>query len=448
VATVPRERRVVVLGAGGRDFHDFAMVLRDDPAVRVVAFTAAQIPGIDHRRFPASLAGPRYPDGIAIVPEAELRDLVAREHIDEVVLAYSDLRHVDVMHLASTVMAAGADFRLLGPRATSLRSSRPVLAVCASRTGAGKSPTSRFVCRVLRDAGWRVALVRHPMPYGDLEAMRVQRFTSQADIDAADPTIEEREEYETPVAMGVVTWAGVDYAAIFAGAEREADVIVWDGGNNDFPFVAPDLLITVVDPLRAGDELLFHPGETCVRLADVLVVNKADRATADELALVHRNLAAMNPAARVIETASPVTITDGPSLDGARVLVVEDGPTLTHGGMAYGAGVVAAQQAGAVIVDPRPYAVGRIAEVFVAHPQVQQVLPAVGYGAAELADLEATIRAVPCDVVLAATPIDLARLVDVAVPIRRVTYEIAERVPGSLREVIDSFARLHLPPRG
>lgn len=448
MVAVPRERRVVVLGAGGRDFHDFATVLRDDAAVRVVAFTAAQIPGIDHRRFPASLAGPRYPDGIPIVPEAELRDLVGREQIDEVVLAYSDLRHVDVMHLASTVMAAGADFRLLGPRATSLRSSRPVVAVCASRTGAGKSPTSRFVCRVLLDAGWRVALVRHPMPYGDLEAMRVQRFASQADIDAADPTIEEREEYETPVAMGVVTWAGVDYAAILAGAEREADVIVWDGGNNDFPFFASDLLITVVDPLRAGDELLFHPGETCVRLADVLVVNKADRATADELALVHRNLAAMNPAARVIETASPVTIADGPSLDGVRVLVVEDGPTLTHGGMVYGAGVVAAQQAGAVIVDPRPYAVGCIAEVFAAHPRVQQVLPAVGYGAAELADLEETIRAVPCAVVLAATPIDLARLVDVAVPIRRVTYEIAEPVPGSLREVVDSFARLHLPARG
>ena len=340
------------MGAGGRDFHDFAVAFRDDPEVRVVAFTAAQIPGIGGRTYPATLAGPRYPEGIPIVDEADLVELIEREHVDEVVLAYSDLAHVEVMHKASVVLAAGADFRLLGPDATWLRSSKPVIAVCASRTGAGKSQTSRFVCSVLRDAGLRVALVRHPMPYGDLEAMRVQRFATLDDIDAADPTIEEREEYEAPVAMGMVTWAGVDYAAILEGAEREADVIVWDGGNNDFPFFRPDLMITVLDPLRPGDELTYHPGETCLRLADVIVINKVDTASASAVEAVQANARAANPRARIVHTASPVSIDEGPSLAGARVVVVEDGPTLTHGGMAYGAGAVAAEQAGAVPVDP------------------------------------------------------------------------------------------------
>jgi predicted GTPase len=312
------ERRVVLMGAGGRDFHDFAVVFRDDPAVRVVAFTAAQIPGIADRTFPASLAGARYPDGIPIVDERELAELIRREHVDEVVFAYSDLSHTQVMQKASLVLAAGADFRLLSPASTWLTSSKPVVAVCASRTGAGKSPTSRLVCSVLRDAGLRVALVRHPMPYGDLEAMRVQRFATLAEIDAADPTIEEREEYEAPVAMGVVTWAGVDYAAILAGAEREADVIVWDGGNNDAPFFRPDLMITVVDPLRPGDELMYHPGETCLRLADVVVVNKVDAAAPAAVALVRANARAANPDATIVETASPVTVDDGPSLAGVR----------------------------------------------------------------------------------------------------------------------------------
>jgi predicted GTPase len=433
------ERRVVLMGAGGRDFHDFAVVFRDDPAVRVVAFTAAQIPGIADRTFPASLAGARYPDGIPIVDERELAELIRREHVDEVVFAYSDLSHTQVMQKASLVLAAGADFRLLSPASTWLTSSKPVVAVCASRTGAGKSPTSRLVCSVLRDAGLRVALVRHPMPYGDLEAMRVQRFATLAEIDAADPTIEEREEYEAPVAMGVVTWAGVDYAAILAGAEREADVIVWDGGNNDAPFFRPDLMITVVDPLRPGDELRYHPGETCLRLADVVAVNKVDTAAPAAVELVRANARAANPDATIVETASPVTVDDGPSLAGVRVVVVEDGPTLTHGGMAFGAGAVAARQVGAVPVDPRPFAVGLVADVLAEHPQIEAALPAVGYSPEQLADLERSIDAVPCDAVLAATPIALGRIVSVGVPIRQVGYSVEERPPGSLTSIITGF---------
>ncbi len=400
-----RERRVVVMGAGGRDFHDFAVVFRDDPAMRVVAFTAAQIPGIADRTFPASIAGPRYPDGIPIVDEVELAGLIEREQVDEVVFSYSDLSHTQVMQKASLVLAAGADFRLLSPRSTWLHSSKPVVAVCASRTGAGKSPTSRLVCSVLRDAGLRVVLVRHPMPYGDLEAMRVQRFATLADIDAADPTVEEREEYEAPVAMGIVMWAGVDYEAILAGAEREADVIVWDGGNNDAPFFRPDLMLTVVDPLRPGDEVTYHPGETCLRLADVVVINKVDTADPSAVEQVRANVRAANHDAVVVETASPVTVDDGPSLAGARVVVVEDGPTLTHGGMAFGAGAVAARQVGAVVVDPRPYAVGLVADVLSSYPRIEAALPAVGYSPEQLADLERSIAAVPCDAVLAATPI-------------------------------------------
>jgi predicted GTPase len=433
------QRRVVVMGAGGRDFHDFAMVLRDDPAVHVVAFTAAQIPGIANRTLPALLAGDRYPDGIPILDERDLSALIAHERIDEVVLAYSDLRHVDVMHKASLVLAAGADFRLLGPASTSLHSTKPVIAVCADRTGAGKSPTSRFVCRVLRRAGLRVALVRHPMPYGDLTAMRVQRFASQADIDDANPTIEEREEYELPVEMGVVTWAGVDYEAILERVEQEADVIVWDGGNNDFPFFAPDLMITVVDPLRAGDEMLYHPGETCIRLADVVVINKVDSADTAALARVRAIIRTCNPRAEIVETASPVTIDDGPSLTGSRVLVVEDGPTLTHGGMTFGAGAVAARHVGAIPVDPRPYAVGSIASVLGAYPKIDSVLPALGYSAEQLVELQRTIEAVPCDAVLAATPIRLSHVVTTSHPIRQVRYDIEERPMGALASLIEKF---------
>jgi predicted GTPase len=358
-------RSVVIMGAGGRDFHDFNTVFRDDPGTRVVAFTAAQIPGIDDRVYPASLAGPLYPDGIPIRPELELAEIVREEGVSEVVLAYSDLAHEDVMHKASLVLATGADFRLLGPRATMLKADVPVIAVTAVRTGCGKSQTSRKIGKILVGSGLRVALVRHPMPYGDLEAMRVQRFATLADIDASHPTVEEREEYEAPVELGMVMYAGVDYADILRQAQQESDVIVWDGGNNDFPFYEPDLLITVTDPLRAGHELGYHPGETNLRMADVVVVNKVDSAAPEDVERVLADIAAVNPRAKVIRAESPVTLDAGTPLTGRRVLVVEDGPTLTHGGMAFGAGTVAARQAGAAeIVDPRPFAVGSIREMF------------------------------------------------------------------------------------
>jgi predicted GTPase len=430
-------RRTIVMGAGGRDFHDFNVAFRDDPETRVVAFTAAQIPGIAGRRYPASLAGPRYPDGIPVRPEEELAALIRDEQVDEVVLAYSDLSHAEVMHKASAVLAAGADFRLLGPERTMLASTKPVVAICAVRTGSGKSQTSRHVGRLLRAAGLRVVLVRHPMPYGDLERMRVQRFASLADVDAARPTVEEREEYEASVAAGLVVYAGVDYAEILARAEEEADLIVWDGGNNDLPFFRPDLLIVVVDPLRAGHELAYHPGEANLRLADVVVVNKVDSADPAQVERVLADVASINPAASIVKAKSPVTLEHGPSLVGAAVLVVEDGPTITHGGMPFGAGLVAAQRGGAgAIVDPRPYAVGSIAETYELYPHIGSVLPAMGYSDEQLRELERTIDAVDCDVVVSATPIDLTRLVDCRHPIRHATYELEEIGRPALSELL------------
>ena len=419
-------RRVVIMGAGGRDFHDFNVCFRDDPGHMVVAFTAAQIPGIDDRRYPPSLAGPLYPAGVPIHPEDDLEAMIRRDGVDEVVFAYSDLSHVEVMHRVSRVLAAGAELRMLGPRETMLRASKPVVAVCATRTGAGKSQTSRHVGRLLIDAGLRVALVRHPMPYGDLEGMRVQRFASLSDIDAANPTIEEREEYEAPVHLGMVMWAGVDYAEILARAEAEADVVIWDGGNNDFPFFAPDVMITVADPLRAGDELTSHPGETNLRMADVVVVNKVDSAASGDVETVIANTRAVNPGAVIVRAASPVRLDAGPPLAGLRVLVVEDGPTATHGGMPFGAGTVAARTADAVIIDPRPFAVGSIAAAYAKYPHLGPVLPAMGYSDAQVADLAATIRAADCDAVVVGTPIDLVHLVDIGKPARRVTYDLAE----------------------
>ncbi len=428
--------RVVIMGAGGRDFHDFAQVFRDDPRSLVVAFTAAQIPGIDDRRYPRSLAGARYPDGIPIVPESRLAELIAEERVDEVVLAYSDLAHTEVMHRASLVLAAGAGFRMLGPAATLLRSSARVVAVCATRTGCGKSQTVRAVARLLRADGRRVVAVRHPMPYGDLEAMAVQRFATLADIDASDPTVEEREEYEAIVGEGVVLYAGVDYAAILRAAEAEADVVLWDGGNNDLPFFRPDLMITVADALRPGDGLTHHPGEVNLRMADVVVVNKVDAAGADPDRVV-TEAATVNPSATIVRTASPVTLADGPDLGGARVLVIEDGPTITHGGMPYGAGTTAARAAGAAeLVDPRPVAVGSIAETYQRYPHIGSVLPAMGYGATQMADLEATIAAVDCDVVVIGTPMDLGRLVEIRQPVRRATYESADAGSPTLADVV------------
>jgi predicted GTPase len=418
-------RRVLILGAGGRDFHDFQVRLRDDPEVTVVAFTAAQIPNIDQRTFPTSIAGPRYPDGIPIRPESELEALL-RDGVDEVVLSYSDLAHADVMHLASRVLAGGADFRLLDPHTTMLRSSKPVVAVVAVRTGCGKSPISRRVARIVRDRGLRPVLVRHPMPYGDLEAMRVQRFASLADIDAARPSVEEREEYEEPVRQGFVVFAGVDYAAILAAAEREADVIVWDGGNNDLPFFRPDVLLTVADPLRPGHELSSHPGEVNLRLADAVVVNKVDAARPDDVAVVLRDVESVNAAAPVVRTESPATLDDGPPIAGLRAVVVEDGPTITHGGMPFGAGYAAAVAAGAQVIDPRPWAAGSLAETFARFPHIGAVVPAMGYGDAQLDDLRATLRAAPCDVVVSGTPADLSRLLSIDVPIRRVSYDVRE----------------------
>ncbi len=436
------------MGAGGRDFHNFNVAYRDDDQVEVVAFTAAQIPNIDHRTYPAALAGPRYPHGIPIRPEAELEALVGAHAVQEVVLAYSDLAHVDVMHIASRVLATGADFTLLGPDRTMLRAAKPVIAVCATRTGCGKSQTARYVARLVQEAGLRPVLVRHPMPYGDPAAMAVQRFATLADIDASNPTIEEREEYELPVRAGLVMYAGVDYAAVLRQAEAEADVLIWDGGNNDQPFFRPDLLITVADALRPGHELRYHPGETNVRLADVIVVNKVDAATPDAVAAVVGAVRSVNPGAVIVRAASPVSLGAGPSLHGAKVLVVEDGPTLTHGGMAFGAGTVAARHHGAaVLVDPRPYAVGSVAATFERFGHLGAVLPAMGYGPLQQGDLAATIEATPCDVVVVGTPIDLGGLLRLSKPTRRVTYELAELGHPTLAErLAEPLQRWGRPP--
>ena len=430
-------RRTIVMGAGGRDFHNFNVALRDDPNVVVVAFTAAQIPGIAGRVYPPALAGPRYPQGIPIVPEESLTELIREHGADEVVLAYSDLRYETVMHKASIVLAAGADFRLLGPHATMLRSTKPVVAVCAVRTGSGKSQTSRKVGKLLVDAGLKVALVRHPMPYGDLEAMRVQRFATLEEIDASHPTVEEREEYEEPVRLGMVMYAGVEYQAILEQAEAEADVLVWDGGNNDFPFFAPTLLIVVADALRPGHELLYHPGEVNVRMADVVVINKVDSAEAGAVEQVRANVESVNPAATVVLAESPPRLDPGPDLCGKRVLVVDDGPTLTHGEMPFGAGLVAAQRAGAAeIVDPRPYAVGSIREIFEQWPQLTNVLPAMGYSDGQLWELATTINTAECDVVVTGTPIDLGRLIQSRHPIRHVRYELEEVGSPTISDVL------------
>ncbi len=435
-------RRVVIMGAAGRDFHDFNVVYRDDPSVEVVAFTATQIPGIADRVYPALLAGPRYRTGIPIVPEEQLERLVRDERVDEVVFAYSDVSHEQVMHAASRAMAAGADFTLLGPRRTMLRSRRPVVAVCAVRTGAGKSQTSRRVAALLEASGLKVVVVRHPMPYGDLVAQRVQRFASYADLDRQRTTIEEREEYEPHLDAGRVVYAGVDYQAILEEADREADVILWDGGNNDLPFYRPDLHIVVADPLRPGHELTYHPGETNLRLADVVVINKIDAADAAGLAVVRRSIEAVNPVAAVIEARSTLSLVGG-EIAGRRVAVVEDGPTLTHGGMTYGAGTVAASRFGAAfVIDPRPYATGSLAETLRRYPALEPLLPAMGYGPAQMRELEATLNALPVDVVLAATPIDLTRILRLHKPVVRVRYELEEVRGPSLASLLEPIVRV------
>ncbi len=432
--------RTVILGAAGRDFHNFNMVYRDDPNVTVVAFTAAQIPGISGRRYPESLAGPRYPGGIPIDDEANLITICRRERVSQVVFAYSDVAHPTVMHLASRALACGADFILLGPDRTMLTAAVPVIAISAIRTGCGKSQTARWLGRRLRQRGYRVAVLRHPMPYGDLERQRAQRFACRADLDAAQCTAEEREEFEPHLAAGNVVFAGVDYGTLVRQAEHEADMIVWDGGNNDFPFVRPDLHVVMADALRSGQATSYHPGETVLRMADVVVVNKVDAASSADVQHVIDEVREVNPRAALVRAASPVRLDDPEAVRGRRVLVVEDGPTLTHGGMPYGAGYVAATTGGAAtIIDPRPWAAAGVQDVFVRYPHIGRVLPAVGYGPEQLEALRQTINRAIADVVVSATPIDLAALIRLEKPVVRARYEYADAGEPTLGAVVDAF---------
>ncbi len=435
--------RTLIMGAAGRDFHNFNVFFRDNPAYQVVAFTATQIPNIDDRKYPAALAGKLYPDGIAIHPESDLVKLIKDLKVDEVVFAYSDVPHEYVMHKASIVLAAGADFRLMGMKATQIKSNKPVVSICAVRTGSGKSQTTRRVSLILRKMGFRVAAIRHPMPYGDLVAQRVERFATYADLDRYDCTIEEREEYEPHLDNGVIVYAGVDYEAILRQAEQEVDIVLWDGGNNDFSFYVPDLSIVVADPHRPGHELVYHPGETNVRSADVFVINKVDTASGEEVFRVRENLQAANPRAIIIEAASPLFVDHPEEIRGKRVLVIEDGPTLTHGEMKYGAGWVAARKFGAAqIVDPRPFAVGTIADTYRKYPNTGPILPAMGYGGAQIKDLENTINHSDVDLVISATPIDLTRVITVTKPMKRVRYELEEIGQPTLEDILkDKFQK-------
>ncbi len=432
--------RVLILGAAGRDFHNFNVVFRENENYEVVGFTATQIPDIEGRLYPPELAGPLYPNGIPIFSEDDLEKIVKEKEVDIVVFAYSDVSHEYVMHRASRAMAAGADFLLLGPKATMLHSNKPVVAVGAVRTGSGKSQTTRRVSEILRSMGKKVVVIRHPMPYGDLRKQVVQRFASYEDMDKHQCTIEEREEYEPHIDRGNVVYAGVDYQKILEEAEKEADVILWDGGNNDLPFYAPDLFIVVADPLRPGHELSYHPGETNLRMADVVVINKVDSAPFKDISKVRENIRSANRRATIIEAASPITLHGEEEIKGKRVLVVEDGPTLTHGGMSFGAGVVAAEKAGASeLVDPRPVVKGKIKEVFEKYPQIGPLLPAVGYSKEQLEDLEEAINSVDADLVVVATPIDLGRVIKMNKPYLRVRYELQEIGRPNLEDVLKDF---------
>src|SRR5215204_4375608 len=432
-------RRVMIVGAAGRDFHNFNLVYRGREEYEVVAFTATQIPNIDGRRYPAELAGHLYPAGIPIHPESKLEELVREHDVDEVVFSYSDVTHEHVMHIGSRVLAAGASYSLLSPHRTMLTSSRPVVAVCAVRTGSGKSQTTRHIAKLLRDDGKRVAVLRHPMPYGDLTKQAVQRFADYADLDAADTTIEEREEYEPHIAESNVVFAGIDYAAILDEAEQEADVILWDGGNNDTPFIRPNLHVVVVDPHRAGHELRYHPGETNLRMAHVCVVNKVDSAPPEGVLAVLDSIRVNNPDARVVRAASPFVIEgDADEIRGKRVLAIEDGPTLTHGEMTYGAAVLAAEAHGAAeLVDPREFAVGSIAKTFEAYPHMGRLLPAMGYGREQREELRETIARSDADLVLIGTPIDLRRIIDLDKPALRVTYRLEEIGEPTLASLLE-----------
>ena len=427
--------RVLIMGAAGRDFHNFNVFYRDNANYEVVGFTAAQIPDIDGRLYPPSLAGGLYPKGLPIHSEENLVEIIKKERVDEVVFAYSDVAHEDVMHKASIAIAAGADFRLLGPKHSMLSSRCPVVAICAARTGSGKSQATRYVAEFFTKNQQRVVVIRHPMPYGDLAAQKVQRYATLDDMDTHRCTIEEREEYEPHIERGNVLYAGVDYGSILEEAEKEADVILWDGGNNDLPFYTPDLMITIVDPHRPGHELKYHPGEANVRLADVIIVNKVDTATREDIETVVANVRSVNPQAEIIECRSPITAGDPKELQGKRVLVVEDGPTLTHGGMSYGAGFLAAKAAGGNIVDPRDVAVGSLVQTYEKYPHMGPILPAMGYSPKQCDELAATIDKCEVDVVVIGTPIDLQRVIQISKPAVRVTYELADD-SGRLEQVL------------
>ena len=430
-------KRVVIIGAAGRDFHNFNLVFRNDPAYEVVAFTAAQIPDIAGRSYPPEIAGALYPNGIPIVDEADLADLIDREAVDVAVFAYSDVSYETVMRLSSIVNAAGADFWLQGTRTTMLRSTKPVISICSVRTGVGKSQTTRYVAEILKRTGKRVVSARHPMPYGDLAAQECQRFATYEDLDRHDCTIEEREEYEPHIDDGFVIYAGVDYEKILRAAEEEADVILWDGGNNDLPFFVPDLHIVLADPLRPGDERRFHPGEANVRMADIVIINKCDSARPEDIEAVEASVRELAPKATILRANSPVTVEDPSIVAGRDVVVIEDGPTLTHGGMSFGAGVVGARAAGAAsIVDPSPHAVGSIAETYEKYPNAVGILPAMGYGDGQIRDLEATIEETPCDAVVSGTPTDIRRVLETTKPITRVRYALEELEPGRLEEAV------------
>lgn len=435
-------KKVVILGAAGRDFHNFNTYFRDNEDFEVVAFTATQIPDIEGRKYPPELAGKLYPDGIPILAEEDLPGIIKEKKVDIVVLAYSDLPYEYVMKRSAIANAAGADFMLMGPNSTMLKSSKPVIAVCAVRTGCGKSQTSRKIFRLLRERGLKVVSIRHPMPYGNLVKQKVQRFASYKDLDEQECTIEEREEYEPYIDMGGVVYAGVDYEAILREAEKEADVIIWDGGNNDFSFYKPDLYITVADPLRPGDEISYYPGEVNVRLADYVIINKVESADPYDIEEVRDNIRAVNPGAKIIDAASPLTLENPEEIDGKKVLVIEDGPTVTHGGMSYGAGYVAAIKFGASeIIDPRPYAVGSIVDTFNKYTHLENVLPAMGYGERQMRELEETINRADCDLVVSGTPIDLNRVVKVNKKIVHVRYELQEIGRPNLEDVVEKFVK-------
>lgn len=430
-------RRIVIMGAAGRDFHNFNVYFRDNEQYEVVAFTAAQIPNISGRRYPPSLSGKLYPDGIAIHPESELTSLIEKFDIEQVVFAYSDISHENVMHKASRVLAAGADFRLMGGKLTMLKAKVPVLAICGVRTGSGKSQTTRKAARILREKGRRVVVIRHPMPYGDLERQKIQRYASKEDLDKHECTIEEREEYEHHIEFGIIVYAGVDYEVILREAEKEADIILWDGGNNDTPFYEPDIHITMIDPHRSRHGMTYHPGETNLRMADIVIMNKMHTANREEILACRETITTVNPTAIVIEAASPIKVENPDMIRGKRVLVIEDGPSITHGGLSFGAGFIAAEDNGArEIIDPRKNAVGSIRETFESYPHMKNVLPAMGYSREQIGELEATINSIECDAVVSGTPIDLNRVLNVNKPIVRVKYLLEEIGHPNLEDIL------------